>query len=174
MPMATIVSFFGPPPSSAPAKAPETDKKEETSSSSTSYDSAKAANDVLKSLLHSPQVLEALANQSSKYVPPTFGRIMAILWGLLNSSGNSLLTKDEVKLAVFSVGSGSTNDIDSFWEHINPDKTAAISAGDFTISEKLRGSINKMTDELMPAVDEARIKNESEQGGSSSILDYFV
>lgn len=147
-----------------------------TSTSSTSsagaYDPLATANKVLKSLLKSDPLLESLVSQTSKYVPASYTRIAATLWGLLNTSGSSSITKADVQLAVFSVGEGSTSDIDALWNQLNPDKNTSISAGDFAKSEYLTTNINSMLTSVHEAIEELRLEQASTSGGSGSMLDF--
>ncbi len=144
-----------------------------TASCKNSYSPAAAAEKVLRSLLESKEMLDALVLQSSAYVPPTPGKVISTLWAMLNTKGGVTLTQSEVKFAVFSVGKGSTNDVNSFWKQLNPDKKSMITAGEFAFSKYLRDTIAPMMDSLTEKVNEARQKSAGDSG-SGGMLDYFV
>lgn len=156
--------------SSSTVNTASSNKKTETTP--VNPEQLKAANAVLKSLLTSSEVLESLVTRTTKYVPPSYSMIASTIWGLLDTSGAGVITKEDVQRAVFAVGEGSTSDIDALWAQLNPKKAATISPGDFAKSEYLTENITAMKDEMVEGLEEARAEKQRTSGGSGSMLDF--
>jgi hypothetical protein len=143
-------------------------------SSGTAFDPVKAADDVLKSLLQSTEVLQSLVTLSSKYVPPSDATIMSTMWGLFNTSGSAVITKDDVQKAVFSVGTGGTSAVDALWSQLDPENKGSISAGDFAKSPYLATALGDMSKELLAAIEDMRQSQAAAAPASGSLLDFVA
>jgi hypothetical protein len=137
-------------------------------------DLVKKANDTLDLLLQDKDLLKSLADQSTKYVPPSEGRILATLWGLFNTSGSFALTKDDIQHALFNITGGGTTEADALWSQMNPDKAATIGAGDFAQCDFLIKGLSKRMDTLVAAIEKTRQDEAGKSATSGTLLDYIA
>jgi hypothetical protein len=127
------------------------------------------ANKALKMLLTSTDVVQALASQSSVYVPPTSKQIMSVLWAMFDVKSISYITKDDVAKAVTAEG-GKPSDATALWSQMDPKNKGFINAGDFITNSYLLDQVPPITPKLLESV-----KNVQQifTGKSGSILDAF-
>lgn len=130
------------------------------------------ANTALSLLLNASDITAALAARTSIYLPPSSPLVMSSLWGLINTSGNGIITKSDLEKAVFLQG-GSSTSADALWTQLNPDKKSALKPGDFVKNAYLNGALSLSMKSIEEAVLQQQWKD-SASGGSNSILDSFA
>ncbi len=133
----------------------------------------KTADEALNMLLQDPALLQSLTEQSSIYVPISKSKILATLWGLLNTSGVSGLGKTDVKLAIYAEG-GGTSSGDALWAQMNPKDKDVMDAWDFAVDKYLNAAITANLSSVQEAVEEARRESASTARSSGSVLDLFA
>ncbi len=130
-----------------------------------------AANKTLNMLMTSSDVVQALAAQSSRYLPATNNQAMAILWALFNTSGSHNISEADVQQGVQAEG-GKPSDASALWKQINPTGQSTISAEDFITNKYLPQAVAS----AMPAARTAVATYQQQQGPAqgSTVLDSFV
>jgi len=144
-----------------------------TGADSVTTSNTKAADGALNLLLQDSTFLQSLGSQSSTWVPPTQPQVLSTLWGLINTSGSSQLTKSAVQQAVIAEG-GSTSAGDALWKQLSPDNKDSINAGDFATNTYLTTAVTANLTSIQDAVNTQRQQSAGTAGLSNSVLDLFA
>jgi hypothetical protein len=132
----------------------------------------KAADQALNALLNNPALLQALADHSAQYVPPSRSAILSILWSLMNNDGGSFISKSGIQRAVLAEG-GGTIAVDALWGQLNPEKKSLLSAADFAVNSYLGQAVTANLSAIREAVDQRRVASLT-ANNSTSLLDFLV
>lgn len=127
------------------------------------------ANKMLKTMLTSTDMIQALATQSSIYVPPNSKQILSTLWAMFDPNNTSTITKDSVQQAVIAEG-GLPSDANALWSQMDPTHKGFLNAGDFITNNYLLQHIPPNTPAMLTSVKNVQQMN---TGKSNTILDAF-
>ncbi len=142
---------------------------------------AKEADKAINAILNQPALLQSMVDSSHRLVPVSSGRVMAMLWAVMNETGGGFIYKGGIDRAVTSQG-GSTTQMDALWKMMSPDGQM-IDPGDFAVNTYLRTVITLNMTEIQDAVEVKRREAfalessasimEFLHGGATSILSAF-
>jgi hypothetical protein len=135
--------------------------------------SAAPADKILATLLQSPDLLQSMAGRTFANFPPSGKMVLSTLWGLLDVSGGSHLSKSDVETAVKAVG-GHAAEASALWAQLSPDNSNEITAGDFASNAYLNNAIPNMLTAVRASVDDTRQEQALKTIKSNSILDFIV
>lgn len=130
-----------------------------------------AAAKTMSSLLLSSSVIEALAAQSSAYVPPSDTQVISTLWSLFNTNGNSTIDKSELERALTGQG-GKASDADALWKQLAPDGAPSINISQFISNEFVLQSLSANTPIIDAFTDLTR--SSATAAKSNTLLDKFT
>ena len=137
----------------------------------TSYTSSPAgvAEKAMSNILLSNDVLQALASQSSTYVPPTTNQVLSTLWAMFNTTGAKTITQDDVKTAVIAEN-GKPGDALAIWKQLSPKGAPSLSISQFISSPFLTSVMTANKQTVQSVVSQVQLAN---AGTSASMLDKF-
>lgn len=136
------------------------------------------ADRALHALLNDPGMLDALASNSSTFLPATFNQVLSYLWGAMDANGDGNVTRRELEHATILAG-GSTSDADALWSRLHtsdPFSTSGanlLSAGKFASNAYLGLAIVNNLPAEQAAVNQKNIQNQAQDTSNSNVLLYM-
>lgn len=128
-----------------------------SSSSSNTVSPTAAADKDVNLLLQSSDVQQALASQTSSYLPAKVSQVLSTLWALFNTSGASAISEKDVEKALVSEG-GKTSDAHALWVQLDPKGDSTIHAADFAFNEYLAQAIGSDLASLQTSITQLQQK----------------
>jgi hypothetical protein len=129
-------------------------------------------------LLNDSGLLQSLQDNSNIYVPPGYNQILSLLWGVMNSNGDSNITRTELEHAV-RVEGGATSDADALWSQLEPgdpngtNPASGVTAGEFAENEYVGQVLIHNLDAERDTVNTARLLSQAQAAVNNSILLYM-
>jgi hypothetical protein len=133
----------------------------------------KLADEGLSRLLKNSALKESLAQQSSRWLPPSKNKVIGTLWGMFQKGRSAFINKELVRRAIQEVG-GGTVVADAVWKKLSPEGKSIINAGDFALNDYLGEAVGANLKNIQKDVETARVQSARTSTSSRSILDYFV
>lgn len=151
-----------------------------SSSSSSSSSSTSAFTDpvllqgkaVLASkLFKNDDFLTQLAKSSFKELPPSADAVQELLWGMLNTRGDSSINEQDVRAAVTNAG-GSSADGTALWSSLDPNFKGSMTAQEFVNNLFVTTAIKELMPNIRSDVDDRRAEVDLQkvQDGSQTLL----
>src|SRR5262245_43322264 len=78
-------------------------------------------------ILQSHEVLQSLASQTSRYLPPTIKQVLSMLWAEFNPDGSRTVKQSDVQKAILGLG-GKASEADALWAQLAPNGEKEVNA----------------------------------------------
>lgn len=136
------------------------------------------ADRALNVLINDPGLLQSLSQVTSTYIPPSFGQIQSLLWGVMNANGGATVTKTELEKAVILDG-GARVDADALWTQLNagvsnPNSPAnGVTSLSFVANAYLTAAILSNVGSVQDSIFQSQVQAQADATNGSSILGYI-
>jgi hypothetical protein len=136
------------------------------------------ADRALNALMNDSGVIQSLSDATSTYLPPSFGQIQSLLWGVMNANGDPTITKTELEKAVRLDG-GATSDADALWVQLNAGSpnanspTARVTSQEFASNAYLAAAVLANVSAEQDAVSQSQIQAQAEASNGNNLLAYM-
>ncbi len=127
----------------------------------------------LSMLLEAPALLESLADNSFKFLPPSYKTILSTLWGLININENSTIVQSDIERAIREFDGNAAIGM-ALWSHMDSENEGVISAGDYAQNDYLEQAISSMLETIRENVEQVREEAERNTASSNTLLDHIV
>ena len=127
----------------------------------------------LSMLLEAPALLESLADNSFKFLPPSYKTILSTLWGLININENSTIVQSDIERAIREFDGNAAIGM-ALWSHMDSEGKGVISAGDYAQNDYLEQAISSMLETIRENVEQVREEAERNTASSNTLLDHIV